>query len=170
MYSECIFHKPPPPGPSRLQRSLDLNTSAHKLPALAIILHVAFLSPTSMLTAFTSSLHNIKLKLNACSVPRSELVESPSCRPIHCLSRWRRICGSLRKYAEIVYNDFTARPLSYLYSARVKVQQSVQTSGSQPKFAVCRITTAFGPWQSNIGFLHRISWDTYQLPMKAANP
>ena len=36
---------------------------------------VAFLSCTGRLTAITSSLYNIKLKLNTCSVPRSELVE-----------------------------------------------------------------------------------------------
>ena len=38
----------------------------------------------------TSSLHTIKLKLNAYSVPRSELIEwaSPYIFPVHCLSKW----------------------------------------------------------------------------------
>jgi len=42
---------------------------------LATILQVVFLSCTGMLTVMTSFLHNGKLRLNACSVPRSELIE-----------------------------------------------------------------------------------------------
>ena len=42
-----------------------------KLPVLATILQVPFLSCTGMLSVMTSSLYTIALKLNACSIPRS---------------------------------------------------------------------------------------------------
>ena len=54
---------------------IGLKQECIELSALAIILQVAFLSCTGMLTVMTSSLHKIKLKLNTCFVPRNELVE-----------------------------------------------------------------------------------------------
>ena len=69
---------------------------------LATILQVIFISCTGMLTVMTSSLHTIKLKLNACSIPLSELVEwaSPYIFPVHCLSFhcslwYTEVCGNM---------------------------------------------------------------------------
>ena len=65
-----------------------------------------------MLTVMTSSLHTIKL--NACSIPQSELVEHalPYIFPIHCLSKWRCIYVSMLKYAELncLPGDVTCTP------------------------------------------------------------
>ena len=53
----------------------DLHTKHIELPKLAMVLQVAFLSCTGMLTVTRGSLYNINLKLNACFVPQSELLE-----------------------------------------------------------------------------------------------
>ena len=86
-----------------------------KLVVLATILQVASLSCTGMLTVMSSSLHNIKLKLNACSVPRSELVE----QALPYIFTPLKMAVHTQKYAEICRNCLLmmshTRPLySYL--------------------------------------------------------
>ena len=52
-----------------------------------------------MLTVMTNSLHTIKLKLNECSVPRSELVQwaSPYIFPIQNGGTYTEVCGNIQK-------------------------------------------------------------------------